>query len=46
MKINTERTADPSREKGRQYRNVNLFAPAMEGPDTCGKKISLAPLQR
>lgn len=31
---------------GSQYRNVNLFAPAMDSTDTCGKKISLAPLQR
>lgn len=46
MKINTERTSDPSREMGRQYRNVILIAPAIEGTDTCGKKISLAPLQR
>lgn len=45
-KINTEHTADPSSEMGSWYCNENLFAPAVDSRDTCGKKIYLAPLQR
>lgn len=46
IKINTEHAADPSSEKESQYSNVNLFTPPMDSTDSCGKKISLASLQR
>lgn len=46
IKISTEHAADPSSEMGSWYCNVNLFAPAVDSTDTCGKKISLASLQR
>lgn len=46
IKINAEHAADPSSEMGSRYCNVNLFAPAVDNTDSCGKKISLASLQR
>jgi len=46
IKISTDYAADPSSDMGSRYCNVNLFTPAVDSTDTCGKKISLAALQR